>query len=146
MPAGYAALLYVTSVLFGAFASAWMKEETLTPVKMLGCLAGFVGAALVVQLGPVEPSLTLVVAVLTAILGSALSGASTPLIKRAITRMEPLAITAGMHVISFIYKHWLSCILKEKFVFWVFSTWIGHVTKVLIAEKSIKEHVINLNK
>lgn len=102
MPAGYAALLYVTSVLFGAFASAWMKEETLTPVKMLGCLAGFVGAALVVQLGPVEPSLTLVAAVLTAILGSAISGVSTPLIKRAITRMEPLAITAGMHVISFI--------------------------------------------
>jgi len=102
MPAGYAALLYVTSVLFGAFASAWMKEEALTTVKMLGCLAGFVGAALVVQLGPVQPSLTLVLAVLTATLGSALSGASTPLIKRAITRMEPLAITAGMHVISFV--------------------------------------------
>jgi len=102
MPAGYAALLYVTSVLFGAFASAWMKEETLTPVKMLGCLVGFAGAALVVQLGPVQPSFTLVVAVITATLGSALSGASTPLIKRAITRMEPLAITASMHVISFI--------------------------------------------
>jgi len=102
MPAGYAALLYVTSVLFGAFASAWMKEEALTLVKMLGCLAGFVGAALMVQLGPVQPSVTLVVAVLTATLGSALSGASTPLIKRAISRMEPLAITAGMHVIAFI--------------------------------------------
>jgi uncharacterized protein len=45
---------------------------------------------------------SLVVAVLTATLGSALSGASTPLIKRAITRMEPLAITAGMHLIAFI--------------------------------------------
>ncbi len=102
MPAGYAALLYVTSVLFGAFAAAWMKEEALTSVKLLGCLVGFAGAALVVQLGPVQPSVTLVVAVLTATLGSALSGASTPLIKRAISRMEPLAITAGMHVISFV--------------------------------------------
>ncbi len=102
MPAGYAALLYVTSVLFGAFASAWMKEEVLTGRKIAGCLLGFLGAALVVQLGPVQPSLTLVVAVLTATLGSALSGASTPLIKRAIARMEPLAITAGMHAVSFI--------------------------------------------
>ncbi len=102
MPAGYSALLYVTSVLFGAFASAWMKEEVLTGMKLFGCLLGFAGAALVVQLGPVQPSLTLVVAVLTATLGSALSGASTPLIKRAITRMEPLAITAGMHLISFL--------------------------------------------
>ncbi len=102
MPAGYSALLYVTSVLFGAFASAWMKEEVLTATKLFGCLLGFAGAALVVQLGPVQPSPTLVVAVLTATLGSALSGASTPLIKRAITRMEPLAITAGMHLIAFI--------------------------------------------
>lgn len=102
MPAGYSALLYVTSVLFGAFASAWMKEEALTPVKLLGCLVGFAGAALVVQLGPVEPSLTLVAAVLIATLGSALSGASTPLIKRAVTRMDPLGITAAMHLIAFV--------------------------------------------
>jgi drug/metabolite transporter (DMT)-like permease len=102
MPAGYSALLYVTSVLFGAFASAWMKEEVLTGQKMFGCLLGFIGAAMVVRLGPVQPDLTLVVAVLTATLGSALSGASTPLIKRAITRMEPLAITAGMHAVSLL--------------------------------------------
>lgn len=102
MPAGYSALLYVTSVLFGAFASAWMKEEALTPVKLLGCLVGFAGAALVVQLGPVEPSMTLVAAVLIATLGSALSGASTPLIKRAVTRMDPLGITAAMHLIAFV--------------------------------------------
>ena len=111
MPAGYSALLYVTSVLFGAFASAWMKEEVLTGMKLFGCLLGFAGAALVVQLGPVQPSLTLVVAVLTATLGSALSGASTPLIKRAITRMEPLAITAGMHLISFLVL--LPCALVD---------------------------------
>lgn len=102
MPAGYAALLYVTSVLFGAFASAWMREEVLTPMKLAGCLVGFAGAALVVRLGPVQPSLMLVLAVLAATLGSALSGASTPLIKRAIERMEPLAITAGMHALSFL--------------------------------------------
>lgn len=102
MPAGYAALLYVTSVLFGAFASAWMKEEQLTPLKFLGCLLGFVGAAFVVRLGPVEPTRALVLAVLIAVLGSALSGISTPLLKRAVFTMEPLAITASMHAISFL--------------------------------------------
>ena len=102
MPAGYAALLYVTSVLFGAIASAWMKEEVLTGPKVLGCLIGFLGVALVVRLGPVQVTPALVVAALTATLGSAMSGASTPLIKRAIARMEPLAITAGMHALSFL--------------------------------------------
>jgi len=102
MPAGYAALLYVTSVLFGAIASAWMKEEVLTGPKLLGCLTGFVGVAFVVRLGPVAVTPALVIAALTATLGSAMSGASTPLLKRAITRMEPLAITAGMHALAFL--------------------------------------------
>ena len=102
MPAGYAAMLYVTSVLFGAIASAWLKEEVLTGRKLLGCLIGFLGVAMVVRLGPVQVTPALVVAALTATLGSAMSGASTPLIKRAITRMEPLAITAGMHALAFL--------------------------------------------
>jgi drug/metabolite transporter (DMT)-like permease len=97
LPAGYGALLTVTSVLFGAFASAWLKEESLNLPKLLGCLLGFVGAALVVRLGPVEPSHTLVVAALTCMAGAAISGTSTPFLKKAIARMEPLQITAGMH-------------------------------------------------
>jgi drug/metabolite transporter (DMT)-like permease len=102
LPAGYAALLTVTSILFGAFASAWMKEETLTPGKLLGCLVGFAGAALVVRLGPVQPTPTLVTSAVVCIGGSALSGISTPLLKRAITRMEPLTITAGMHATAVV--------------------------------------------
>jgi drug/metabolite transporter (DMT)-like permease len=102
MPAGYAALLYVSAVLFGAFASAWMKEETLTALKLSGCLLGIVGAALVVQLGPVQPTPRLLLAVAITVIGSAVSGMSTPLLKRAVKRMEPLAITAGMHAIAFL--------------------------------------------
>ncbi len=102
LPAGYAALLTVTSVLFGAFASAWMKEETLTPGKLMGCLVGFAGAALVVRLGPVQPTPTLVTSAIVCIGGSALSGISTPFLKRAITRMEPLTITAGMHATAVV--------------------------------------------
>jgi drug/metabolite transporter (DMT)-like permease len=102
LPAGYGALLTVTSVLFGAFASAWLKEELLTPPKMLGCLLGFAGAALVVRLGPVEPDHTLVIAALTCMAGAAISGISTPFLKKAIARMEPLQITAGMHAAAVV--------------------------------------------
>jgi drug/metabolite transporter (DMT)-like permease len=64
---------------------------------MQGCLLGFAGAALVVRLGPVEPTRTLIVAALTCMAGAAISGISTPFLKKAIARMEPLQITAGMH-------------------------------------------------
>lgn len=97
LPAGYGALLSVTSVMFGAFASALMKQETLTPAKVTGCIAGMLGAALVVKLGPVEPSATLVSAALLCMGGAAFTGISTPFLKRATHHMEPLAITAGMH-------------------------------------------------
>ncbi len=102
LPAGYGALLTVTSVLFGAFASAWLKEESLTLPKVLGCLLGFAGAALVVRLGPVEPSHTLVIAAVTCMAGAAVSGISTPFLKKAIARMEPLQITAGMHAAAVV--------------------------------------------
>lgn len=102
LPAGYGSLLTVTSVLFGAFASAWLKEESLTLPKLLGCLIGFVGAALVVRLGPVAPTHTLVIAALTCMCGAAISGVSTPFLKKAISRMEPLQITAGMHAAAVV--------------------------------------------
>lgn len=102
LPAGYGALLSVTSVLFGAFASAWLKEEALSVPKLLGCLLGFVGAALVVRLGPLEPTHALVVAALTCVGGAAISGVSTPFLKKAIARMEPLQITAGMHAAAVV--------------------------------------------
>lgn len=102
MPAGYAALLYVSAVLFGALASAWMKEEALTRSKLAGCLLGIVGAALVVQLGPIEPTPRLMLAVLITVIGAAVSGISTPMLKRAVSRMEPLAITAAMHAFAFL--------------------------------------------
>lgn len=102
LPAGYSALLYATSVLFGAVASAWMKEESLTGLKLAGCLLGIAGAAFVVQLGPLAPTPRLVLAVLIAIAGSAVSGMSAPMLKRAVVRMDPLGIAAAMHAIAFV--------------------------------------------
>ena len=100
LPGGYGAMISVTSVLFGAFASAWLDEEVLTRGKLGGCLLGLAGAALVVRLGPVHPSAELILSALTCLGAAALSGIATPYLKRATTRMEPLSITAGMHAAS----------------------------------------------
>lgn len=103
LPAGYSALLNTTAVLFGTLASAWFKEDTLTVRKLLGCAVGFVGVALIVQLGPVRLDAPTIAAVVACIIASGCYGASTPLMKRATTRMEPLAIAAGIHVAALVF-------------------------------------------
>ncbi len=102
LPAGYSALLNSTAVVFGMFASAWMKEDTLTGRKLLGCVCGFGGVALIVGLGPVEPSLNVFLAALGCVAASACYGVSTPLMKRALKRMQPLQIAAGLHAVAFL--------------------------------------------
>ena len=102
LPAGYSALLNSTAVVFGMFASAWMKEDTLTLRKVLGCVCGFCGVLLIVGLGPVEPSAKVFLAALGCVAASACYGVSTPLMKRALSRMEPLQIAAGLHAMSLL--------------------------------------------
>jgi drug/metabolite transporter (DMT)-like permease len=102
IPAGYSALLNTTSVLFGCIAGAMMKVDVLTPRKLLGCLLGFMGVALVVRLGPVDLSPQVLLAALACALAAACYGVSTPLAKRAVTRIEPLAIAAGIHLWSLV--------------------------------------------
>ncbi len=102
LPAGYSALINTTAVLFGTLASAWFKEDTLTPRKLVGCAVGFVGVALIVQLGPVRLDGPTIAAIVACVLASACYGSSTPLMKRATTRMEPLAIAAGIHAAAWV--------------------------------------------
>ena len=97
LPGGYGALLSITAVLFGAFASTWLKEEELTRVKWAGCALGMLGVALLIRLGPVDPTAALVQGALTCMAAAAISGTATPLLKRATQRMEPLAASTGMH-------------------------------------------------
>ena len=75
LPAGYSALLNSTAVVFGMFASAWMKEDTLTVRKVLGCLCGFAGVALIVGLGPVQLTLNVVLAALACVVCAARAAA-----------------------------------------------------------------------
>jgi drug/metabolite transporter (DMT)-like permease len=102
LPSGYSALLNTTAVLFGTLSSAWMKEDTLTRRKLLGCVLGLVGVGLIVRLGPVRPDATTLMAALACVLGAACFGFATPLMKRATTRMSPLAIAAGIHLAAML--------------------------------------------
>lgn len=102
LPAGYSALLNSTAVIFGMFASARMGEDRITFKKLLGCACGFAGVALIVSLGPVEPSFKVVMAVLACVLASACYGFSAPLTKRAVGHMQPLQIAAGIHALSLL--------------------------------------------
>ena len=102
LPAGYSALLNSTAVMFGTFSAAWLKEDTLTPRKLLGCLCGFAGVALIVRLGPVQLTPTVVLAALACIGAAAAFGTSASLMKRATSRMQPLQIAAGIHGVSLI--------------------------------------------
>lgn len=98
LPSGYSALLNTTAVLFGTLSSAWMKEDTLTRRKLLGCVLGLVGVGLIVRLGPVQLNATTLTAALACVAGAASFGIAMPLMKRATTRMPPLAIAAGLHL------------------------------------------------
>ena len=94
LPAGYSALINTTSVVFGTLASAWMREDTLTAPKLAGCVLGFVGVALIVRLGPLQPDVPTLLAAGAAMLAAASYGVCAPLMKRATRQMEPLAIAA----------------------------------------------------
>lgn len=102
IPAGYSALLNTMAVLFGTFASAWLKEDTLNPRKIAGCLLGCIGVALILRLGPVALTPTVLLAVLACVTASACYGISTPLMKRATMRMQPLEIALGIHATALV--------------------------------------------
>jgi drug/metabolite transporter (DMT)-like permease len=102
LPAGYSALLNTTAVVFGIFAASWLKEDRLTLRKAVGCLCGFAGVGLIVGLGPVDPSPRVILAALACVAASACYGVSTPLMKRALARMQPLEIAAGIHALSLL--------------------------------------------
>lgn len=97
LPAAYSSLLYVVSVLVGAATAVWLGQEALTRMKLAGCLLGVVGCALLLRLGPVEPTPVLVGAALVMLLGAASSGVSTPWLKHMVRDLQPLAVTAAIH-------------------------------------------------
>lgn len=103
LPAGYSAVLGVTSMLFAMLASAFLKEDALTWAKISGCFLAFAGVLLLVRLGPVVITSPVIAAVGGAVAGCFFSGLSAPLLKRATKRMPPLAITGGIHLSGLLF-------------------------------------------
>lgn len=102
LPAGYSALLNTTVVLFGTLSAAWFGQDTLTWRKLAGCVAGAAGVGLIVRLGPVQPDWPTLMAALACIGAAFCYGISTPLMKRATQRIQPLAISASIHVLALV--------------------------------------------
>jgi drug/metabolite transporter (DMT)-like permease len=102
LPAGYSALLNTTVVLFGTLSAAWFGQDTLTWRKLAGCVAGAAGVALIVRLGPVQPDWPTLMAAMACIGAAFCYGVSTPLMKRATQRIQPLAISASIHVFALL--------------------------------------------
>lgn len=102
LPAGYSALLNTMAVPFSCIVGVWMGMDKLNSAKIVGCVLGFIGVALVVRLGPIAPTPSIMLAAL-ACLGAALCyGISNPLMKRAVAHIEPLAIAGGIHLWSLL--------------------------------------------
>jgi drug/metabolite transporter (DMT)-like permease len=103
LPSGYIALFNSTAVVFGMLVSVWLKEDVLTVRKLLGCTCGFAGVALIVRLGPVQPTHDVLMGAAAAILAAMSFGFALPFMKRAMQRLEPLAIAGPVHAIGLIF-------------------------------------------
>lgn len=102
LPSSYSALINTSFVIFGCLFAAWMKVDTLSVRKVAGCLIGLAGIGMIVQLGPIMLSPTVLLACLAALLASLCYGIAVPLTKRALSRIEPLPVAAMTHLWSMI--------------------------------------------
>ena len=98
LPAGYSAILNATVPLFGILGAAALGEERLTVRRLLGCVLGFVGVALLVRLGPIAIDAEVVLAALACIAASASYGIGAIFMKRATLAHQPLPASAAVHV------------------------------------------------
>ncbi len=98
IPSGYSAVLNATAPLFGVLAAAAMGDEKLTGRRLLGCALGFAGVALLVRLGPVSVTPTVILAALACVGGAGAYGVGAILMKRATQVMQPLAASAAVHM------------------------------------------------
>jgi drug/metabolite transporter (DMT)-like permease len=102
LPSSYSALINTSYVMFGCLFAAWMKVDTLTWRKVMGCLIGLAGIGMIVRLGPIDLSPTVLLACLAALFASICYGIAVPLTKRALSRIEPLPVAAMTHALSMV--------------------------------------------
>jgi drug/metabolite transporter (DMT)-like permease len=104
IPSGYSALINTSYVFFGCLVGALMGVERLSWRKVLGCLLGALGIGLIVQLGPLQLSPSVLLACGAALLASLCYGFSNPLTKKILSHptqsIEPLAFAAMTHALA----------------------------------------------
>lgn len=98
LPAGYSAVLNATAPLFGILAAAVLGEERLHARQLAGCVLGFAGVALLVQLGPVAVTGAVVLAALACTVAAAAYGVGAIHMRRATLAHQPLPASAAVHV------------------------------------------------
>jgi drug/metabolite transporter (DMT)-like permease len=98
LPAGYSAVLNATAPVFGVLGAAAAGDEKITLRSLLGCVAGFAGVALLVQLGPVDATPAVILAALACTTAAGCYGIGTIFMKRASAHHPPLAAAATIHI------------------------------------------------
>jgi len=98
LPAGYSAILNATVPMFGILGAAALGEERLTTPRLLGCVLGFVGVALLVRLGPIAIDADVLLGALACIAASASYGIGAIFMKRATLSHDPLPTSAVVHI------------------------------------------------
>jgi drug/metabolite transporter (DMT)-like permease len=98
IPAGYSAIFNALAPLFGILAAAAVGEERLTGRRIFGCVLGFAGVALLVQLGPVEVDTKVILAALACATAAGAYGIGSIYMKRATLAHQPLPASAAVHV------------------------------------------------
>jgi drug/metabolite transporter (DMT)-like permease len=95
LPVSYLVVLNATSPLFGALVSAVWLGERLTARAALGLLAGVGGVALLVGVGPVPPTTSVVWAIAASLLAAACYAVAAAYLKRRPRAPAPAAVATG---------------------------------------------------
>lgn len=95
LPASYGAVLNALSPLFGALFAALLLQESLTPRKLCGIVVGFAGVGILVRLGPVEVTPTLLLAAGACVLATASYGYFAVHTKKHLGGAPNMGLAAG---------------------------------------------------
>ncbi len=104
LPAGYLAIMNGLVPLFTALFAAWKLGEPLSARKLVGFLLGVAGVALIVNLGPVELTTGVMLAVGLGVVGAASWAYAGVQIKERTGSLPSLGLAAGSTAVAALLK------------------------------------------
>jgi drug/metabolite transporter (DMT)-like permease len=102
LPASYLAVMNGMVPLWSAIVAAPVLGEPLGARRIAGFLLGLFGVALIVNLGPVPIDVTMMLALLAGMIGSALWGWAGIIIRQRSDRLPPMSLATGSILFSTI--------------------------------------------